>query len=143
MEIARLRAASGNFCHIRAEPLPSQHSAGYKHLVTPYESTQPLLDAIEQLQSQHEHISNSTRVLEAIIAHCSDIARQAPRSSMRAVAIRLRSTAISLYATPKTNSSATIRDFLEVAIATLEQEVKSEVELLRTHPAVERKHSKT
>ena len=91
-------------------------------------STQPLLDAIAKLNSQREHAGNSTRMLEAIIAHCSNIVRQAPGLAMRAAAARIRTTAMSLYSSPKSNHSTTMR-FLEEAIEGLNQELKSEREL--------------
>ena len=78
-------------------------------------------DAIELLKSQREHVGNSARVLEAIIAHCADIAHVAPFSAMRAAARRLRDRALALYATPKSNTIKTIRDFLEETITKLQQ----------------------
>lgn len=95
-----------------------------------HENLRLLQDAIEQLKSQREHVGNSTCVLEAIIAHCSEIASQAQRFALCAAATGIRTEAISLYATPKTNTSTTI-SFLEDVIARLEKELNLERELVK------------
>jgi hypothetical protein len=89
-----------------------------------YGTTQCLEDALEQLKSQRQHLANSTRVLEAIICHCSDIARSVAAMSIRELATRFRDTAITVYASSRTNASA-IRDLLEQTISGLEQELKA------------------
>ena len=87
-----------------------------------HERTQPVQNAIELLKSQREHVDESTRVLEAIIAHCSDIAHIAPFSPARAVARRLVNRALALYATPESITNKTIQNFLDETIVKLEQE---------------------
>jgi hypothetical protein len=81
-----------------------------------------LQDALEQLKDQREHLANTTRVLEAIICHCSNIARAASVSRIREVAIRFRDSAITAYARSVADPRA-IADLLEETIAGLESEL--------------------
>jgi len=78
-----------------------------------------LEDAVEQLKTQRAHVANTTRVLEAIICHCSNIVRGASDTAVREVATRWRDTAITAYASSRANSGA-IRQLLEETIAGLE-----------------------
>lgn len=88
-----------------------------------FDNTQCLQDAVEQLKGQREHLSsNQTRVLEAIICHCSNIVRGAPAATVRELATRFRDSAITAYAKSHANSSA-IRDLLEQTIAGLESQL--------------------
>jgi len=81
-----------------------------------------LEDAVEQLKSQREHVANTTRVLEAIICHCSSIVRGASDIAVREVATRWRDTAITAYATSASNGGA-IGELLEETIAGLERQL--------------------
>jgi hypothetical protein len=83
-----------------------------------------LEDAVEQLKSQREHVANTTRVLEAIICHCSNVARGASATAVREVATRWRDTAITAYATSGSNGRA-IGELLEETIAGLEGQLGS------------------
>ena len=88
-----------------------------------YQDAQCVQDAVEQLKTQREHVANTTRVLEAIICHCSDVARSAGALRIRELATRFRDSAISVYASSKGNASV-IRDLLEETIAGLEHELE-------------------
>ena len=96
----------------------------YKSPFAMYENAQCLQDAVEQLKSERQHLANATRVLEAIICHCSEIARSVSALRVREVATRFRDNAITVYATSKVNVSET-QDLLEDTIAGLEQELKA------------------
>jgi hypothetical protein len=86
------------------------------------DDAQWLQDALEQLRSQRADLANTTRVLEAIICHCSNIARRAAGNRVREVATRFRDVAITAYATSRGSNQA-IRDLLEETIAGLESEL--------------------
>lgn len=81
-----------------------------------------LQDALEQLKGQREHVANATRVLEAIICQCSSIARSAPVTRIRELAMRFRDSAITAYARSVADPRA-IADLLEKTIAGLESEL--------------------
>ena len=76
-------------------------------------------DILALLKDQRTHVSEGARVLEAIISHCSELARQEPAGRLRDVAIQLRDRAITMYALSKTNVGA-ISEMLETTIADLE-----------------------
>lgn len=77
-------------------------------------------DILELLRDQRAHVGEGARVLEAIISHCSELARTEPAGKLREVAIRLRDRAIAMYALSKNNVGA-IAELLEIAIADLER----------------------
>ena len=87
-----------------------------------FDNVQCLQDAVEQLKGQRAHLGNTTRVLEAIICHCSNIVRAAPATAVHELATRFRDSAITAYAKSQENSAA-IRDLLEQTIAGLESQL--------------------
>ena len=91
-----------------------------------YGDAQRVQDAVEQLKNERNHIANPTRVLEAIISQCSEIARIGSRPHIREIAAQLRNQAVTAYARAEANVSR-IGEMLDETITTLEHEAEARV----------------
>ena len=80
---------------------------------------QRVLEIVEHLKDYRSDPADGARVLEAIICHCSELAREGPHGRVRDIAVELRSAGITMYARSKSNASE-IAGLLEKAIHDLE-----------------------
>jgi hypothetical protein len=79
-------------------------------------------DIVEQLKDQRAHVAEGTRVLEAVISYCSELARHLPAGKLRDVAVQFRDRAIAMYSISKDNA-ASVTELLEGLIAQLEPHI--------------------
>jgi len=79
-------------------------------------------DIVDQLKDQRAHVAEGTRVLEAVISYCSELARHLPAGKLRDVAVQFRDRAISMYSVSRDNAAA-VTELLEGVIAQLEPHV--------------------
>jgi superfamily II DNA helicase RecQ len=84
-----------------------------------YEANAAVQDIITQLRAERAHVSDGSRVLEAIINHCSYLLRHELAGRLHDIALTQRAAAIKLYATSR-QSVAMVQELLESAIADLE-----------------------
>lgn len=83
-----------------------------------YQANAAVQDIITQLRAERAHLSDGSRVLEAIINHCSYLLRHELAGRLHDIALTQRAAAIKLYASRQ--SVAMVQELLESAIADLE-----------------------
>lgn len=80
--------------------------------------------ALDRLIALRPQVQNGTKVLEEIIAACSQVMRQAERVRHHDAAASLRNRAPALYSSSKSRDLNVVRECLERSIMTLHDELR-------------------